>query len=45
MDGLIYLAKMMVSIFSLKIRMQSGNAQTHKKGGHAGKDPNKQISK
>ena len=29
MDGLLYLAKMMVSIFSLKIRMQRGNAQAH----------------
>lgn len=45
MDGLLYLAKMMVSIFSLKIRMQSGNAQAHEQGGHAAKDPNQQISK
>lgn len=45
MDGLLYLAKMMVSIFSLKIRLQSGNAQAHERGGHAAKDPNQQISK
>ena len=45
MDGLLYLAKMMVSKFSLKIRMQSGNAQAHERGGHAAKDPNQQISK
>ena len=44
-DGLLYLAKMMVSIFSLKIRMQSGNAQAHERGGHAAKDPNQQISR
>ena len=41
-DGLLYLAKMMVSIFSIKIRIQSGNAQVHEQGGHAAKDP-KQI--
>ena len=41
MDGLLYLAKMMVSIFSIKIRKQSGNAQAHERGGHADKDPNK----
>ena len=45
MDGLLYLEKMMVSIFSIKNRMQSGNAQAHERRGHAAKDPNKQISK
>lgn len=45
MDGLLYLEKMMVSIFSIKNRMQSGNAQAHEQRGHAAKDPNKQISK
>lgn len=45
MDGLLYLEKMMVSIFSTKNRMQSGNAQAHERRGHAAKDPNKQISK
>ena len=44
MDGLLYSAKMMVSIFSIKIRMQSGNTQAHERGDHADKDPNKQIS-
>ena len=44
-DGLLYLAKMMVSIFSLKIRKQSGNAQVHEQGGHVAKHPNKQITK
>ena len=45
MGGLLYLEKMMVSIFSIKNRMQSGNAQAHERRGHAAKDPNKQISK
>ena len=45
MDGLLYLEKMMVSIFSIKNRLQSGNAQAHEWRGHAAKDPNKQISK
>lgn len=45
MDGLLYLEKMMVSIFSIINRMQSGNAQAHERRGHAAKDPNKQISK
>ena len=45
MDGLLYLEKMMVSIFSIKNRTQSGNAKAHERRGHAAKDPNKQISK
>lgn len=45
MNGLLYLEKMMVSIFSIINRMQSGNAQAHERRGHAAKDPNKQISK